>query len=190
MNKPEILETNTIAETDWLKFNQITYKDYKNQVHKWDSVERKRCNGAVAIIATFKNSNKLILIKQYRPPTNKYVIEFPAGLIDEGYSVEETAIKELIEETGYTGVIEKVYPASYSSPGLTGESVFMAIVSVDEDAEINQNVKQQLEGTEDIETIIVPLKDLSATLADFEKQGNVLDAKLANFAISQTFLLD
>ncbi len=187
MNKPEILETKVLAETKWLKFNQITYKDYKNDIHLWDSVERKKSNGAVAIIAIFKESKNLILIKQFRPATGKYVIEFPAGLIDEGYSVEETAIKELIEETGYTGTIDKLYPASYSSAGLTCESIFMAVMSIDENSEINQNVKQQLEGTEDIEPIIVPFNNLWATLENFEKEGYILDTKLANFAISQEF---
>jgi 8-oxo-dGTP pyrophosphatase MutT (NUDIX family) len=43
------------------------------------------------------------LQKQFRPPIDQVVIEVPAGLIDEGESAEECALRELREETGYVG---------------------------------------------------------------------------------------
>lgn len=50
---------------------------------------------------------ELLLQKQYRPPIDKVVIEVPAGLIDAGETVEECAVRELREETGYVGVAEQ-----------------------------------------------------------------------------------
>lgn len=50
---------------------------------------------------------ELLLQKQYRPPVDKVVIEVPAGLIDEGETPEECAVRELKEETGYVGVAER-----------------------------------------------------------------------------------
>lgn len=50
---------------------------------------------------------ELLLQKQYRPPIDKVVIEVPAGLIDTGETVEECAVRELKEETGYVGVAEQ-----------------------------------------------------------------------------------
>jgi ADP-ribose pyrophosphatase len=50
---------------------------------------------------------ELLLQKQYRPPIDKVVIEVPAGLIDAGETVEECAVRELREETGYLGVAEQ-----------------------------------------------------------------------------------
>lgn len=50
---------------------------------------------------------ELLLQKQYRPPIDKVVIEVPAGLIDAGETVEECAVRELKEETGYVGVAEQ-----------------------------------------------------------------------------------
>lgn len=50
---------------------------------------------------------ELLLQKQYRPPIDKVVIEVPAGLIDAGEAVEECAVRELREETGYVGEAEK-----------------------------------------------------------------------------------
>ena len=36
---------------------------------------------------------KIVLVKQFRPPTEQVVIELPAGLIDPNESIESTAIK-------------------------------------------------------------------------------------------------
>lgn len=48
---------------------------------------------------------ELLLEKQFRPPAGKLVVEFPAGLVDEGETVEEAALRELREETGYVGEV-------------------------------------------------------------------------------------
>jgi ADP-ribose pyrophosphatase len=51
---------------------------------------------------------EVLLEKQFRPPTGKVVVEFPAGMVDEGETPEQAAIRELREETGYIGeVIEE-----------------------------------------------------------------------------------
>jgi 8-oxo-dGTP pyrophosphatase MutT (NUDIX family) len=46
-----------------------------------------------------------LLQKQFRPPIDAVTIEVPAGLMDEGETAEECALRELKEETGYTGVV-------------------------------------------------------------------------------------
>ena len=55
-----------------------------------------------------------MLQKQFRPPINKVVIEVPAGLVDEGESPEESAIRELREETGYIGIAAEVSPIMFN----------------------------------------------------------------------------
>jgi ADP-ribose pyrophosphatase len=59
---------------------------------------------AVAILAILTGPNfplSTIIIEQFRPPVNAYVIELPAGLIDPKETIESTAFRELEEETGY-----------------------------------------------------------------------------------------
>lgn len=46
---------------------------------------------------------EIVLQKQYRPPADRVMIEAPAGLIDEGETPEQCAIRELKEETGFIG---------------------------------------------------------------------------------------
>jgi ADP-ribose pyrophosphatase len=61
----------------------------------------------VGIVAILDKSSgpELVLQKQFRPPIGKVCIEVPAGLIDEGETPEECALRELREETGYVGEV-------------------------------------------------------------------------------------
>ena len=55
----------------------------------------------VMILARTKNC-KWVMTKQYRHGTQAIELEFPAGMIDQGETPEEAAIRELQEECGYT----------------------------------------------------------------------------------------
>lgn len=98
----------------------------------WEFVTRKTQKPAVGIVA-FTNDNCVVLVEQYRPPVEQSVIELPAGLSGdivglEDESLLESAIRELLEETGYEAAHWTELTRGYSSPGLTDESIvlFMA----------------------------------------------------------------
>ncbi|KAI6359472.1 hypothetical protein MCOR25_007045 [Pyricularia grisea] len=58
------------------------------------------------IVFLFYSNNQgpeIILQKQFRPPLDKVTIEVPAGLVDAGETAEQSAVRELKEETGYVG---------------------------------------------------------------------------------------
>ena len=57
---------------------------------------------------------EVVLQKQYRPPLDKIVIEIPAGLVDEGESAEQAAVRELKEETGYVGKVLETSPIMFN----------------------------------------------------------------------------
>lgn len=69
--------------------------------------------GIFAIVSK-PSGPEILLQKQYRPPIDKVVIEVPAGLIDEGETPRECAVRELKEETGFVGVAEEVSPVMYN----------------------------------------------------------------------------
>jgi ADP-ribose pyrophosphatase len=61
--------------------------------------------GAVMVIPLLDDGSgqlKLVLERQYRYPVERVMIEFPAGKLDAGESVQRCAERELLEETGYT----------------------------------------------------------------------------------------
>jgi ADP-ribose pyrophosphatase len=77
---------------------------------------------AVIIIVTDESRERLLLIREFRLELDREIYGLPAGLIDPGETPEQTAIRELREETGLRMVeIRDVMPASYCAVGLSNE---------------------------------------------------------------------
>lgn len=64
--------------------------------------------GGSVFIIPILNDGKLLMIEQYRYLNERFSIEFPGGGVKVGEDPDEAAHKELIEETGYDGELEKV----------------------------------------------------------------------------------
>jgi len=89
---------------------------------RWEYVSRARDIRAVVILAEFEG--KMILVDQPRVPIGARCIELPAGLVgdnDPNATVEDTAIKELEEETGFTASHVERLGDFYASPGILAE---------------------------------------------------------------------
>jgi ADP-ribose pyrophosphatase len=64
----------------------------------------------VAVIVPFIDKSTLVMIRQYRHPLRKVLLEFPAGHMENNEDPKKTATRELLEETGYHAQeIEQVY---------------------------------------------------------------------------------
>lgn len=83
-------------------------------------------HGGVGIIPITKE-NKIIMVKQFRKPLEKVVLEIPAGKIDpgEGQYPERTAMRELEEETGYHTENLTYINEMYLSPGFSNEKLYV-----------------------------------------------------------------
>lgn len=55
----------------------------------------------VVIVVPFLDNERLVMIRQYRYPLDKVLLEFPAGHVEGTEDPLETARRELEEETGY-----------------------------------------------------------------------------------------
>jgi ADP-ribose pyrophosphatase len=159
----------------WTEYCNAVYLDKKGTERDWEFIRRRGEVETVAILATLKPSNDIILIKQYRPSLDKWTIELPAGLVDKGETLEEGALRELKEETGYTGRIEYISPYLCNTPGLSDEVVRLVFVSVDEGA-VSSN--QSLEETEAIKVLRVYPDEINAFFEGCIKDGCVIDAKV------------
>ena len=109
-------------------------------------------------------------------------IEMPAGLIDAGESVDVAALRELKEETGYSGKIVSKTPTIFNDPGFTNTNLSLVTVEVDITAPENQNPQTALEENEFIECFKVPLKSFAEEMEKLAEQGYKLDARVQNVA--------
>ena len=108
-------------EARWTRLVKTTYTDPLHKTRTWEHAERPtRPKGSdidgVGILAILEKDNgpEVLLQKQFRPPVGKVCIEVPAGLVDEGETAEEAAIRELREETGYVGTVSESSPLMWN----------------------------------------------------------------------------
>ena len=77
---------------------------------------------SVVMILTDESGERILINREYRMAMAQWIYNFPAGLIDPGETPEESAKRELWEETGLTLVrIDDVLDNSYSAIGFSNE---------------------------------------------------------------------
>jgi ADP-ribose pyrophosphatase len=141
---------------------EITYPDGRSAegvlVHPGD---------AVAILPQCGNSTWL-LIRQYRFAIDSYIFEAPAGTMEPGESPEETAGRELIEETGFEAGTFINRGFIYTTPGFTDEKIYLF-----EARDLTPSDRFSRDEDEYIELARVSGPDLLAMCRD----GRIADAK-------------
>lgn len=181
----EIKKIETVASGRFLKLQKLTFVNDDGKELKWEACQRTNNVNAVSIFAINPQKRTVILVRQFRPPVGKYCIECPAGLIEEGESVLESAKRELLEETGYTiaSVLEEGFAAE-NSAGMIGELTTPIVALVDENVPQQQ---QALDDSEHIELLEVPLDKLYDFLNEANANGDVVNGKLLTFTFGLKF---
>ncbi len=159
-----------LFEGDWLSLKEDTYLDANGKEIKWESIERKQQGTVLVIIAKLIPSQRYILIKQYRPAIDNYIIGFPAG-VSSSDTIVEDALKELREETGYVGEVISVSPILKVNSGIINDSSQIVDVEIDEVDSRNENPKQSLEPSEEIEVILKRKEEIKEFLQQEKKNG-------------------
>ena len=115
--------------------------------------------GAVAVVA--HDGEHLWLVRQPREAVGQYLLELPAGKLDEeGEDVLATAQRELAEEIGKAAKNWRHLTTFYASPGFSDEQihVYLATDLYDEQAHTDE--------IERIEVVKVPLSDLDTVIRE------------------------
>lgn len=176
----EIKSADKLTDLKWLNLFDVDYLDQDGGHRSWQLASRSRrpkcitgkfnVPDAVVIVPFHTAEKKIVIIKEYRVPLADYEYGFPAGLIDPGETIEQTARRELQEETGLTVTrFLKISAPVYSSAGMTDESVAMVYVECDG--------QPSTAGNQDSELIEVRLVTRTQALQMCENPALKLDVK-------------
>ena len=76
-----------------------------------------------AVIVPVDEKGRMLLVRQFRLPADRYLWEIPAGKIDDGEDAFQAAQRELGEETGLRAKTWKELVSFYPSPGYVAEKM-------------------------------------------------------------------
>jgi 8-oxo-dGTP pyrophosphatase MutT (NUDIX family) len=112
-------------------------------------------------IVALTEKRELILIRQYRFGTDRIELEVPGGAVNEGEDPLAAGLRELLEETGYSGengrIIGKVCP----NPAIQNNFCYTVLVE-----DVRKVAEPDQDDMEDIEVLTVPQDDVQTLVDD------------------------
>jgi ADP-ribose pyrophosphatase len=159
----ETLSSRKVFEGRALNLRIDTVKLPSGRKTTREIVEHEDC---VAIVA-LDTADNILLVKQFRKPVEKELLEVPAGGIDAGESPEDAVRREMREETGFLPQKVEKLGGFYSTPGFCTEYLYLYLAS--------DLVPKPLkaEDTENITLVRVPLAEIPGLISS----GAICDAK-------------
>jgi len=159
---PKILDSQKIFDgrvfkvtVDTVREGELTYQ--REVVHHHGS----------AVILPVHDDGTVVLVRQYRHPAVRYLLEAPAGTLNDGERPEMGAARELDEELGLiAGRMEKL-SEFFVSPGFLEEKMWVYLAT-----ELAEG-KQRLDEDELLDIVRLPISDALEMISS----GEIQDAK-------------
>ena len=136
----KIISTEVVSKGKFSSYNVTKFEDKNGGVRGWEWFEKKD----VIAILPVTDEGKFVCIKSFRIPVQNYVIESPAGLLENVSNLDQIR-QELLEETGYQCgelVVMGIFPLN---AGITKNTVTYCIGLSAKKIDV-----QKLEASEDI----------------------------------------
>jgi ADP-ribose diphosphatase len=123
-------------------------------------------NGSAVIVPVFDDGT-VALVKQYRHPAVRYLLEVPAGTLAKGERPEIGAARELKEELGLVAARLEKLSEFFVSPGFCEEKMWVYLATELAEGE------QALEEDEILEVVRLPITEALELITS----GEIQDAK-------------
>ncbi|MBA7679739.1 Methanol dehydrogenase activator [subsurface metagenome] len=163
MAEEKTLSSQLIYEGRVVKLRVDTIQTPGGRETTREIVEHSDC---VAVIAIDADDN-VLLVKQFRKPVEKELLEIPAGGIDPGEDSVTTVCREMREETGYLPRKVERLGGFYSAPGYCTEYLHLYLATDLTPSPL------YAEDTESIKLVSVPISQIPGLIAS----GSICDAK-------------
>ncbi len=143
---------------------EIVYEQ-GGKIKRWEAV---KAHDSVAVLLYHSQKNAFLLVKQFRPALYlqhgfKYSYELCAGIVDKDKSLEEIALEEAVEETGYRPKsIEKI-TSFFTSVGFAGSRQTLFYAQIDESDKVGEGGGIE---DEEIEPLFIPVKEAKKFMYD------------------------
>ena len=121
--------------------------------------------------------NEVVMVKQYRHGIRAATLELPGGLVDPGNTPEQAAVRELLEETGYRPEEVQLLGSYHPQPAIMNNRCYSYLTRG-----VHPEQDQLLDQGEDIEVVLVPLKEIPEKI----RTGEITHA----LVITAFYLLD
>ena len=152
MRLPRLLRRETLLDVPYMRVRQDLLRLPDGSTYPYTY---RKAHGSAAVVVPITADGSAVLVRQYRHPIGRVVVEFPAGAVNPGESPAQAARRELLEETGYRAgrlvEIGRFFPQPASA------SISMVFY-------LARNVRKvraaRPERTESLETVLWPVAEL------------------------------
>ena len=132
-----------------------------------------KAEGKSVCVVALTKENEVVLVRQYRPGPNKILMELPGGGREGDETLEQAIMRELLEETGYSGNIEFVTSIWHDAYSTSVRNCFVATGCV----KVSDSTPDE---NEQLETVLLSLSELrtlvrSGQMTDVESAYRGLD---------------
>ena len=124
-------------------------------------------HGGSAVIVPVHDDGTVVLVRQYRHPAVRYLLEAPAGTLAEGERPEVGAARELEEELGLLAARLEKLSEFFVSPGFLEEKMWVFLATG-----LSEGT-QQLDEDEVLDIVRLPIADALEMITS----GEIQDAK-------------
>ena len=121
----------------------------------------RESRGFCVIFALTKDEENVLLVRQYKHGVGEIITELPAGMIDADETPEACAVRELAEETGFTGTAPEFVRTFLADPtNATGRFHLFVI------RDAVRTREPAFDVTEDIDVELAPVDEVRAMALD------------------------